>query len=392
MANKIQTQNLSTPPNDQELVSGQPSTRTSDTWRRWFIAVQNKINIINSRLAALAGSSSTASAGTYGSSTEIPVVTVDANGIITNISQASNTAGSPLTTKGDIYTFSTVNDRLPLGTNGYVLTVSTGTSTGLAWAPASTPTLPLTTKGDILGYDTAPNRVPIGSNNSFLGANSSTTLGVQYFTPAQSANIISCFNLTGLSVPISTSFTTVGSQTTASDRSGRLVLIVTSSTNLNGIKIAGIATPYTIDVCLQMVGIPASNDSAWAGLLLSDGTKFRAFYSGTGNTSGTSSGSLKFAVDNWSTQTSFSSTVINEVIEGISGSRFLRITDNGTTRTFFASCNGMDFVQVYSEPTNTYVTPTTFGIAIYSNAANSVTSKTVVHHWLITNSVLGDAS
>lgn len=46
---------------------------------------------------------------------------------------AGGGGSSPLTTKGDIYTFSTVDDRLPLGTNGYVLTVSTGFSTGLAW-------------------------------------------------------------------------------------------------------------------------------------------------------------------------------------------------------------------------------------------------------------------
>lgn len=44
---------------------------------------------------------------------------------------------SPLTTKGDLYTFSTSNARLPVGTNGYVLTADSSTPTGLKWAAAS---------------------------------------------------------------------------------------------------------------------------------------------------------------------------------------------------------------------------------------------------------------
>ena len=43
---------------------------------------------------------------------------------------------SPLTTKGDLYTFSTSNARLPVGTNGYVLTADSATATGLKWAAA----------------------------------------------------------------------------------------------------------------------------------------------------------------------------------------------------------------------------------------------------------------
>lgn len=53
---------------------------------------------------------------------------------------ASSGAGSPLTTKGDLYTFSTVNARLAVGaTNGQILQVASAQTTGLAW---STPTYP----------------------------------------------------------------------------------------------------------------------------------------------------------------------------------------------------------------------------------------------------------
>lgn len=46
-------------------------------------------------------------------------------------------SGSPLTTKGDIYVYSTANDRLPVGTNGQVLKADSSQSTGLIWGSAS---------------------------------------------------------------------------------------------------------------------------------------------------------------------------------------------------------------------------------------------------------------
>ncbi len=45
---------------------------------------------------------------------------------------------SPLTTKGDLYTYDTGNARLAVGTNGQVLTANSATATGLEWATPST--------------------------------------------------------------------------------------------------------------------------------------------------------------------------------------------------------------------------------------------------------------
>jgi hypothetical protein len=49
---------------------------------------------------------------------------------------AVDTGTSPLTTKGDLFTFSTVNARLGVGTNGQVLTADSAEATGLKWATA----------------------------------------------------------------------------------------------------------------------------------------------------------------------------------------------------------------------------------------------------------------
>ena len=49
------------------------------------------------------------------------------------ISSSGGGGSSPLTTKGDLYTFSTVDARLPIGTDGQILTANSGVPEGLSW-------------------------------------------------------------------------------------------------------------------------------------------------------------------------------------------------------------------------------------------------------------------
>lgn len=87
---------------------------------------------------------------------------------------------SPLTTKGDVWGYSTVNARVPIGTNGHVLTADSAQTLGLKWAAPTGSTSPLTTKGDVWGYSSVDARVPVGTNDYVLTAASGETLGVKW--------------------------------------------------------------------------------------------------------------------------------------------------------------------------------------------------------------------
>jgi hypothetical protein len=89
-----------------------------------------------------------------------------------------------LTTKGDLLGFDTVADRVPIGSNGQVLTADSTQALGLKWAPGSLATL--TTKGDLLGFDSAVDRIPIGSDTQVLTADSTQSLGLKW-APAVSS-------------------------------------------------------------------------------------------------------------------------------------------------------------------------------------------------------------
>jgi len=114
---------------------------------------------------------------------------------------------NPETTTGDIsYRSATanVNTRLALGTAGQVLRVNSG-ATAPEWATTADQT-PLTTKGDLFGFDTADARIPVGTNGDILTADSTQSLGVKWAAPAAGGGMtsIASGSLSGGQVDITT--------------------------------------------------------------------------------------------------------------------------------------------------------------------------------------------
>jgi hypothetical protein len=75
----------------------------------------------------------------------------------TNTGDQTFASLSPLTTKGDLLTFSTVNSRLGVGTDGYILTADSSQATGLKWSA-----LPVSSQWTTTGSDIYYNTGKVG--------------------------------------------------------------------------------------------------------------------------------------------------------------------------------------------------------------------------------------
>ena len=87
---------------------------------------------------------------------------------------------SPLTTKGDVHTYSTTDARLGVGTTNQTLIVDSTQTTGLKWA--ASPQSTLSAKGSLVSASAANTlaELTVGSDGQTLVANSSQTTGLAY--------------------------------------------------------------------------------------------------------------------------------------------------------------------------------------------------------------------
>ncbi len=90
-------------------------------------------------------------AATYGDSTHVAQFTVDSKGRLTFAGNVAITGFvSPLTTKGDIFIFSTADARLPIGADGTLLVADSGQTAGMKWATG----VPGAISQSYVGYNT----------------------------------------------------------------------------------------------------------------------------------------------------------------------------------------------------------------------------------------------
>jgi len=92
---------------------------------------------------------------------------------------------TPLTTKGDLFTFSTVDARLGVGTNDHRLVAASGEATGLKYV-ADTQNTVIDAEGDLLVGDAADalQRLAIGSNAQVLTVDTTVDGKIKWATPA----------------------------------------------------------------------------------------------------------------------------------------------------------------------------------------------------------------
>jgi len=97
------------------------------------------------------------------------------------------------------------------GTTGQVLSKASNTDLDYSWTTPTDQT-PLTTKGDLFGYSTADARIPVGTNGQVLTADSAETLGLKWADPVGGGKVLQVVQATYSTATTiaSTSFTDTG--------------------------------------------------------------------------------------------------------------------------------------------------------------------------------------
>jgi hypothetical protein len=227
-------------------------------------------------------------------------------------------------------------------------------------------------------------------------------IGVPLFINPGSGNSqqfpgISWMNRGPYNKPIASSLLAAGSPT-LTDKLDRLQMSIPSAASGQGMVGAVTpipSTPYTLDVLSSVAGTPISADAIGSGLMLYDGTKYISLWSQL--VGGVAAGSnVRNTKTNWTNRTTASGSTVN--LAGWTGPlNWVRLTDDGTNRVFYWSLNGKDFTEIMTEATNTFLTPTNWGLMGYcvgntaAGTGGGFPAKAAFYHMQATAGILGDA-
>jgi hypothetical protein len=131
-----------------------------------------------------------------------------------------------------------------------------------------------------------------------------------------------------------------------------------SSDQLTGLTRAlSSGTSYTVITAINNL-FSTAYGSLSAGICISDGTKFIQFCASY--VSGYSVVGYE-----WTNDTTYSGTkTFNVPLAGATPTIWLKLVQNGTDRLYYFSIDGINWIKVYSEAYNTYLTETVSGICI----------------------------